>query len=83
MKYSECDKSKFTKVGAQTKLNSLLEDGTWNKKIAKGRIYPCPFCKWWHITSDIKEGGLIEDYSSFKSVPLKHIDKWKELINKQ
>lgn len=77
-----CDKAKFSKVDAQTKLNMLLERGHWNKKQGKCRIYPCNICKgWWHITSLVEKVFSLGD--NFREEPLKHIEKWEKLINQK
>ncbi len=78
---SNCDKKQYSKVKAQTVLNKLINSGKWNRKSAKGRIYPCPYCNFWHITSSIDD-KITSLGSKFRIEPLKHTDKWNELINK-
>ncbi len=41
-----CPKRKYDKKGAQTLLNKLKR-----KHREEKRIYHCPICKYWHLTS--------------------------------
>jgi len=77
---SDCDKVKFTKKEAQTKMNLLISSGSWNKKQGSGRIYHCPICKHWHLTSKLNT-DKIEDYKTFAEVDLKHKDEFLRLMN--
>lgn len=79
---SECTKTQFDKVGAQTALNKLLKRGTFKEGF--GRIYHCGFCGFWHLTSqpkyehlaDCPQEEIMEDYHS-----LQHEKEWLELLN--
>jgi len=79
MEILKCDKAKFTKREAQTKMNSLINSGTWNKKQGSGRVYHCPVCKWWHLTSKL-DTEPIEDYKRFAEADLKHKDEFLKLM---
>ena len=77
----ECDKVKFTKKEAKTKMNLLISSGTWNKKQGSGRVYHCPVCKHWHLTSKM-DSEKIEDYQTFMGVKLKHKAEFLKLMGK-
>lgn len=80
MEKIECDKAKFTKRQAQEKMNILISSGTWNKKQSRGRIYHCPLCKCWHLTSKL-DTEKIEDYKAFMEVDLKHKEEFIRLMS--
>jgi len=74
----ECNNKKcFTKKDALTKLNSLINSGEWSTK-QKGRVYQCPDCNWYHLTSLMGEGKV-----DMRGVKLKLTDKWKKILKHQ
>jgi len=47
-----CTKSKFpSKRAVNTKVNTLVKAGHWNKKDKTNRVYYCDECASWHMTS--------------------------------
>lgn len=75
----KCQKISYkTKVEAQTNLNLLLKNGTWRKKSNYGRIYRCPECKTWHVTSKMNIGSF---GTEFRNIGLFYKDKWKKLLS--
>ena len=81
MENLQCDKTPFTKKDAITKMNLLISSGRWNKKQGSGRIYHCPVCKWWHLTSKLDTEN-IEDYQTFIGVGLKYKEEFLKLMGK-
>jgi len=81
MEKLKCEKIPFTKKDAKTKIKLLISSGRWNKKQGSGRIYHCPVCKWWHITSKL-DAEPIESYKEFVEVNLKHEDDFLKLMSK-
>ena len=49
---TKCDKVSYTKKGAQTVLNQLRGKKELHRQ--PERIYQCPECNYWHITSKPK-----------------------------
>jgi hypothetical protein len=80
MEKLQFDKVPFTKKGAKTSMNKLISSGSWNKKQGSGRIYHCPICKWWHITSKL-DTEPIESYKEFVEVNLKHKNEFLKLMS--
>ena len=76
----QCQKIGYSKVEAQTKLNSLFVNGKWSHDTKKGRIYPCPMCNKWHLTSKSKSPGGLG--TEFKKIGLFHENKWLKLLEK-
>jgi hypothetical protein len=58
------------------RLNELIASGKWNKKDL-GRVYPCPLCNQWHLTS------LINESVDMRGLELKQTDKWKKILKHQ
>ena len=50
IEYCTTGKVKFDKRGAQTARNKRFEEAH-----IKLRIYHCPECNWWHLTSHTNE----------------------------
>lgn len=74
----ECNSKKcFSKRDALTKLNSLIESGEWSKKTL-GRVYHCPDCNWYHLTSLMGEGKV-----DMRGVKVTMTNRWKRLIKIQ
>lgn len=65
----------YTKREAETLLNALQHYRNTKDRAPK-RIYECPICNFWHMTSQ-------EEYIKSEKIPLILIDKWKEVMNKQ
>lgn len=66
----------FTKKDCQSKLNSLIKSGEWSAK-QKGRIYHCPECDWWHLTSK-----PILYKTNMTGVKISFVNRWKNLLKK-
>jgi len=49
-----CEKVQFSKKDAKTRLNELRRDKTLSKR--PQRIYYCPECGFWHLSSSGKYG---------------------------
>lgn len=65
MGWIKCLKIKYDKKGAETTLNKLLNSGRKhrqrNKQRHEQRIYHCPLCNAYHLTS--------KDYDSYDDLP--------------
>jgi len=50
---SDCDKTSYTKKQAQTVLNQMQGNAKLARHLPKipQRIYQCPECNYWHLTS--------------------------------
>jgi len=71
-----CSKVSFSKRDAQSVLNRIVSRGygQYRKEI---RIYHCPECNQWHLTShDNREGSR-----KIEEVDLAFFESWKKLIN--
>ena len=66
-----CSKEKFDKKSAKTVLNHCKKE---HRK--ECRIYECPECKCWHLTSEPE----YEERIYLKSEELIFADKWKNLL---
>lgn len=71
----KCNKVKFSKLEAEIALKRALKLGKFIKRRKEKRIYQCPICNLWHLTST-EEGEV----KTPKEVFLTQIDKWRELI---
>lgn len=68
-----CSKEKFDKKSAKTVLNHCKKE---HRK--ECRIYECPECKCWHLTSQ-------EEYFLIEEIPINELifcKRWQELSNK-
>lgn len=68
-----CNKVQFSKKEATTALNERKNKGKkWSREV---RIYECPECKKWHLTSELE----YEEREYLSLEDLKYADKWKKL----
>jgi len=71
------NKKGYEKRKAQEVLNALLKNGKWNKKNKEGRIYPCPDCNMWHITS------LKNESVDMRGMQITFKKRWENLLKNQ
>lgn len=55
-----CQKVSYDKKGAQTALNNIKNRYKKFKQRKENRIYHCPFCNGWHLTSHDLEDKIEE-----------------------
>jgi hypothetical protein len=67
----KCDKVQFTEQAAKRALRRALNSHNPNRK--EKRMYHCPLCKAWHLTSDSPSG-------EGKKIQLAFKDQWRNLL---
>ena len=72
---AKCKKVAFTKADAEIALKRALKIGKYIKRRKEKRIYHCPICNHWHLTSTVGETKKL------KPVSLTHHNRWVELLN--